>query len=244
MATILLAGLTIFISNTTEAVLGFGCTVIALPFITLLLGMDFGIIVLTTISFTLATYTTITKRKKINFKEYFTILPTMLLMLPIGMQIIRTTDPYYIKKLLGVFLIVVVIIQFIGYFKKEVKETKRPTLLKKLLVLIPGGILQGAFSCGGPIVILYAKSCIKDKTEFRATLSLLWCSLNCIILTRYALEGAYTKEVITTYFSLVPFLLAGIALGEYLHFKISAKYFSIFVYVGLFVTGIFLLIAK
>ena len=240
--TILLAGLLIFISNATEAVIGFGATLIAIPFITLLLGMKTGVVALTTVSYTLAIYTVISKRKKINYKEYFTILPIMLLMLPIGMQIIRSLDAAYLKKFLGLFLVVVSTIQIITFFKKDEEvEIKRPSLLIKLLLLIPGGIIQGAFSSGGPFVVLYAKKCIKDKTEFRATLSLLWVSLNTLILGRYALEGSYTHEVITTYFSLIPFMLLGIVVGEYLHFKISQRAFSLVVYIGLFITGLFLL---
>ena len=243
LTNILLAGLVIFLTNTAEAITGFGCTVMALPFITAIFGIEIGVKVLTIISFTLASYTIISKWKYINFKVFFTIFPIMLLGLPIGMQLFRNIDPFYLKKALAIFITCVAISQLYLFFKKAENKVEKPTsILKTIILLFSGGIVQGAFSSGGPLVVLYAKSKLKHKTEFRATLSLLWVTLNTVILTRFFIEGTLTSEICFTYLKMVPFLIMGIILGEYLHHRISQRIFSLVVYIGLLITGIFMLI--
>ncbi|MDD4301702.1 MAG: hypothetical protein PHS03_04415 [Sphaerochaeta sp.] len=98
------------------------------------------------------------------------------------------------------------------------------------------GLVQ--ISSGGPLVVLYATRALPDKGKFRATLCLLWTTLNTIIIAGYLIEGSLTLPVAKTTAMLVPFVVAGIIAGEHIHDKVDARHFSIIVFSMLFATGI------
>jgi uncharacterized membrane protein YfcA len=57
------------------------------------------------------------------------------------------------------------------------------------LILVVGGMVHGAFASGGPLVVLYASKTLTDKGSFRATLCLLWTTLNTLLLINYLRSG-------------------------------------------------------
>ena len=72
--TLLLTGLVIVISHAVEAITGFGCTVLAFPFITYLIGIHQAKVLLAIIGWTLSPYIVITKFKHIQFRQFFVIV--------------------------------------------------------------------------------------------------------------------------------------------------------------------------
>ena len=249
---IFLSCIVVFITHTLEAVTGFGCTVLALPFVTALLGIRTGVISLTVIAWILAAYFAITKRKQIDFKQYGIILICMLAGLPVGMYLFRKFDIASLKKVLAVFICIVSLWQLIGLLLihpgKTVQSGKNTgqKLYEKTayyLLLIIGGIVHGMFSSGGPLAVLYASKMIPDKSRFRATMCLLWTTLNTIIIIGYIVDKSFTRENCTITAIFIPFLIAGIFLGDIIHTKVNARMFSIMLFTVLLLTGIVMVIA-
>lgn len=244
MTSIVLSGIIIGIANALQVITGFGNVVIALPFVALLLGLKKAVMVVTLVAYMLAIYLLITSYKYINFKKILPILGLMLLTLPIGIFIFRYVDPSIFKQILAIFIIS---ISVFSLYKMVIKKEERKTFINKkdkifsyVLVAI-SGVFQGAISCGGPLVVLYATKTIEDKKEFRASLSFVWFVLNSIIVSTYFIYGINLE---TLKFSLtqVPFLIIGIIIGELVHNKLNSRTFSLIVFVLLIVTGIFMLI--
>jgi uncharacterized membrane protein YfcA len=244
MSSILLAGIVVFITHTLEAVTGFGCSVLAMPFVTGLLGMRTGVMVITVLAWILALYFAITKRKHIDWKQFGIIAGFMLIGLPIGMYLFRSIDSGGLKLILAIFICIVSVWQLIRLSKSN--NTQKPLVGKKAipyyLLLIAGGVIHGIFSSGGPLVVLYASRNIPDKGKFRATLCLLWTTLNTILIAVYLKEGSFTAPVAKTTAYLVPFVLVGIFAGEKIHDKVNARTFSLIVFSMLLLTGLFMLI--
>jgi uncharacterized membrane protein YfcA len=107
-------------------------------------------------------------------------------------------------------------------------------------ILFLGGIIHGAFSAGGPFVVIYATQALKNKSSFRATLSTLWVTLNSIIIIKIALSGAFTPVVMKFLGWSVPFLLAGMLLGNWAHKRIKDRVFTKVVFLVLLVAGFFM----
>ena len=101
-----------------------------------------------------------------------------------------------------------------------------------------GGIVHGAFASGGPFVVLYAVKKLEDKGEFRATLCLLWASLNTVLMIDFYQDGIFTTEIMTELGILMPFLVAGIISGELIHNKVDPEIFKKIVFTVLLITGI------
>lgn len=247
MIEILLSGLVVVITHTLEAVTGFGCSVLAMPFITALLGMKVGVMVLTVLAWLLALYFVITKWKDIVWKQCAIIIGCMLIGLPVGMYLFRTVDGEFMKIVLAIFISVVSAWQLLKktVLETRIAQTETPTGWKAFpyyLFLIGGGIIHGMFSTGGPLVVLYASKALKDKGQFRATLCVVWTVMNSIIISSYFIERSFTLPVAKTTGWLVPFVIAGIIIGEKIHGKVNERTFSIIVFSMLLLTGVVMLV--
>lgn len=93
-------------------------------------------------------------------------------------------------------------------------------------------------------MVLYATRTLLDKGRFRATLCLLWTTLNTIILATYFIEGSVTKDVAVSTGLLIPFVVAGIIVGERIHNKVDQKKFTLIVFSMLLLTGVFMLFSR
>ena len=80
---IIAVGVVVFLSHLLEGITGFGCTVIALPFITILLGIKMAIPILCLLGMILTVYIIVRDYKKIDYKEFFFIVTHAIVGLPI-----------------------------------------------------------------------------------------------------------------------------------------------------------------
>ena len=172
--------------------------------------MELGVKSVTVISWLLAVYITISKRRDINFMKFLIIFSCMIAGMPVGMYIFRNLDPSMLNKILAVFIIVVSVWQILAVSLKK-EEVAKPLSAAEWVVFIAllflGGIVHGVFSSGGPLVVLYAKRQLQDKNQFRATLCLLWTVLNAILIATYFIEGSFTAETALRVAEYIPFSL-------------------------------------
>jgi uncharacterized membrane protein YfcA len=162
------------------------------------------------------------------------------------MYFFRAFDTFFLKKILGCFIIVTSAWQlFLRIGKKKMEPQRIPGGIKALPyygLLVAGGIVHGIFSTGGPLVVIYGSRALPDKGQFRATLCLLWTVLNTVIIGAYLFEGSITPPIVGTTGLLVPFVIFGIVAGEKIHHRLNERIFSIMVFAMLFITGFFLLL--
>ena len=125
----------------------------------------------------------------------------------------------------------------LGIAKLRGLEINNIPKLVGYLLLFAGGIIQGAFVSGGPLIVIYASIMLTDKQEFRATLSLLWIILNFATFIQSILTGAYTPEVIKYTLINIPFLIAAIVYGNKLADRISKTTFEYILNIVLIVAG-------
>jgi len=240
MTTILLAGAVIFLTHALEAVTGFGCTVLALPFIAALFGLKSGVMTLTILAWALALYIVVTKRRDIQWKQFGVILAFVLAGLPIGMYLFRHVDAAPLKKALAVFIILASSAQLLVYFLPRLAQRRLPKPIGFILLFL-GGIVHGLFSSGGPLVVLYASGALPDKGKFRATLCLLWATLNSVLLVSYIASSSISAATARNTLFMLPFLAAGIAVGEWAHKRVKPEAFKLLVFSTLLVTGFIML---
>jgi uncharacterized protein len=255
-ATLFAAGMTVFISHALETVTGFGCTVMALPFITLLLGIHRAKILLAIMAWMLSLYIVSRNFRQIDFKQFFIIVFLAGSAMPLGIAFFHHFSPVVLKLALGLFIVLTAAFQL----KKIYRPAKGGWRLSPRLhyvLLLCGGLVHGAFASGGPFVVLYAARKLADKGHFRATLSLLWLSLNTILFVsdasfHPALRGisdffgsgsGMTAEVFQLA-CLLPFLGLGVAAGEFIHHRVAADRFQKMVFWVLLATGVFMVVGR
>ena len=105
-------------------------------------------------------------------------------------------------------------------------------------VLVLGGVIHGAFGTGGPFVVIHASKALTDKTHFRAAFSVLWVVLNTILLAKWTLCGDVWSAHIGALLAVaLPFLVGGILLGDFLHYRVNERVFRMIVYAVLVLSG-------
>jgi hypothetical protein len=109
-------------------------------------------------------------RKKINYK--MAILPALLFMAVSGTVIHFSVgwDSAVIKKILGVFLIILALYFLLIQPRAKVK----PGLLLSIVFIAVSGLCDGLFSVGSPLMVLYFLSRTDDKEEYLGTIQLMF----------------------------------------------------------------------
>ena len=237
MEILLLVGLVVFMTHTMEAVTGFGCTVLAFPFVIFLMkDMEQAKIILSILALITAGYFVVTKFGYINWKQFGVIMLVAGLGMPIGMLAYNHLDASITKKALGVFIVVTAAVQLYKSFAPATVERSLPNFIGYMF-LFAGGIVHGAFAVGGPLIVLYSTGKIPDKGQFRATMCLLWTILNTALMFQFLIEKKITLDVGHNLMILLPFLIAGIFTGEVIHKKVNEALFRKVVFTSLFLVG-------
>ena len=238
MTSYLLLGFVVLLTHFLEGITGFGCTVLALPFAIMLVGTKQAVPELLFVALLLAIIIVAIDRKHIVWKEFFKILLFVALGLPFGIFSFGYFDENVLRWILGVFMVVVAIRGLLS-FVMALDETHLPKWVLNLL-LVGGGFIHGVFSSGGPLVVIYARQALPDKTRFRATISMLWLTLNTVMLAQGVISGRMTAEIWEIIAICLPFLLVGAIGGNWAHRHIKDRYFSQIVYSVLLVSGLFM----
>lgn len=254
MSTIILSGIVVFFSFTLEVITGFGGTVTAVSFITALLGMHTGVVILTIIAIIPQLTVVVRNFRKIDWRNYLVIVGLMFPFLFVGRSFQSLVDTAVLKRILACFVIAISVYRLVQMRIRAARNRKGETQdgdasgkgpsvrWYSYLALAGAGVIHGMFSSGGPLAIIYASSAIKDRDGFRSTMCLLWITLNTVLTVSYAIDGSITAGMMKTVLYLVPFLVAGIVAGNLIVRKVDNRVFSVVVYACLLVTGVFMLI--
>jgi len=252
MSPVILSGIVVFCSFTLEVITGFGGAVTAVSFITALLGMHTGVVILTMIAIIPQLSVVIRNHKKIAWKNYLIIVGLMFPFLFVGRALQSLVDTAVLKRILAVFIIAVSVFRLVQFYLKYRRakeqaeegttEEKQEVKWYSYIALVGAGVIHGMFSCGGPLAIIYASSAVKDRDSFRSTMCLLWVTLNTVLTVSYAIDGSVTADMLRTILCLIPFVIGGIIAGNLIVKRVNNKVFSVVVYACLLVTGVFMLI--
>lgn len=147
----------------------------------------------------------------------------MCLGLPVGVLALTRLPVSLLKGALGVVMIAVGAQGLWRQRHPRSGPARQFGLAAGLALLFGGGVLQGAISSGGSLVVLYARGRIPDKQQFRATLALIWTGTALLTTIQYFWSGALTPGALALFgWGWLP-VLAGILLGGVISRKSGRK---------------------
>ena len=229
-ATVLGIGLIVLVGYFQNAVTGFGGTVLSLPFVAMLVDLKTAVPALVVQAWAVGLMVTIESRRHIVWREYLKLTLLMVAGLPVGIWVMGFMPEGPLKIFLGVFCIMVGVY---GLFHPVPAPSADASALKRwgLAALLPlAGMVHGAFATGGPLAVVYAARAIPDKSLFRVTLSMLWLTLNTIMVTQFAIGGRYSGETLTLAGACLPFTVLGFIGGTMAHYRLNEVLFRRIVY--------------
>jgi len=203
------------------AVTGYGAAILALPVIVWLTGdLNTSVIALLIVGEVQALHVGFFNVRYAPWRE----LGRMLICAGIGLPIGYACRRYLPQTPL---LVAMGLIQLAGGVSGLMPDDHRNPphwLLKALLVV--GGIIHGAFACGGTTLVVYAQHAIKRKEQFRAALLCCWIVLNTILLAWAAVGRTIKAPAMELAGIALPFVLLGGWLGELTARRMGQRVFA------------------
>ncbi|MEZ4365596.1 MAG: sulfite exporter TauE/SafE family protein [Kofleriaceae bacterium] len=242
MSVALLAGMFAIglVAFTTEGAIGFGATVIAVSLGAQLLPIEALLPAFVPINMALSTWLLLRGRGAVAWRLLLaTIAPPVVIGTGVGMALFHLAPRTAMQLAFAGFVVVLALLELRRVLAPTAPVTARPLpVVTRVLVLGLGGVAHGLFATGGPLIIYVLRRGLTDKTAFRATLAVLWLSLNVLVVTNLAVDGQFRVETAGLGAVLVAALVPGLALGERLHRRLDPLRFERAVWGFLLVAGL------
>ncbi len=236
MLELVVLALSLCVTHLVQGITGFGAIVLALPVLTFFFPLKVMIPALIFINLLQATWFAVTQREYINWPHAKKLVIYSGIGLPIGYAVYEYLPSEQLKIALGVFVVMVAVWNLSGVAEKQ----NIPAPLYSLLIFL-GGIVQSALASGGPFMVIYAAKMLPDKSEFRATLNVLWIVLNIVLCIIYTVTGAWNADMLPIIAVGLPCVVFGTIVGIMAHEKIPQRPFSLMVFIILLISGLILL---
>ncbi|WP_392471508.1 sulfite exporter TauE/SafE family protein [Sphingobacterium cellulitidis] len=229
-----------FIASLVRSTLGFGEALIAVPFFLLFLPVDVAVPLAVMLSIVIALVVVIQDHKKIHFHSAKWLILYAILGLPLGILILTYVNETIVKTGLGLLIITYSIYSL--YFRKN----KTLPEDNKFLLFICGflsGVFGGAYGVNGPPLVVYGNLRQWSAKHFRATLQAYFLPVSLLSVLGYYSKGLITTEVNTYFLYSLITTIPAIFIGRYLNHKLKDGTFFKYVYWGLMLISVVLIVS-
>ncbi len=233
--TTIIMTIVIVVTNFISAVTGFGGTILSMPIAVSMVGFEVARPLLMLTSIVQPLLIAVLQREYINWKVLKTLSFFCVLGIPVGTYLSVMLPTNLLLIFLGVVMLYAGTSGILKLKGIDIDIKSKAVLLG---ILVLSGIVQGAVLAGGPLFVLYTNSVIKEKMEFRVTLSALWTVLYVVIIAQTMYAGAFFGESLNLALISLPFLLAMVGIANLVAKKISQEMFAYFVNIVLLIGGV------
>ena len=237
LTVIVLTILVIFIAALVRSTFGFGDALLAMPLLTLLLGIHQATPIAAFVSTTIAGVILIGSWQQADLKAAWRLIVASIIGIPIGLYLLTAAPEQVVRGVVGMVLIA------FGIY-----NLSRPRLMVlqrsrwAYLFGFVAGILGGAYNTNGPPVVIYGTLRRWSPARFRATMQGYFLPTMLLVTTGHGLSGLWSRQVWLLFAFAIPGLLAAIWLGGRLNARIPAGRFDRLIYGALILLGLLMFI--
>ena len=196
---------------------GFGSSIIAVPMLAHWFPLTFAVPLVTALDFVSTLNASLRQRRDANLREIGRLLPTMIIGIALGTTLLVNLPRGPALLALGVF-----VAAYGTYLLVGQREWKAVRPHWAWPIGLAGGVFSVMFGTGGPIYMIFLAARIHDKTELRATSSVLVTISVCIRVGVFVATGLLLQvPILVAAGLLLPLMFAGYYLGNRLHFALS-----------------------
>lgn len=234
---ILLTLIILFASTLTRSTFGFGDALIAMPLLTLTIGVQTATPLVAFVATTIAISIVWPSWRSIDLQATWQLIVSSLIGIPVGLLVLKTAPEEVVKGFLGLAVILVGLYNLV--------QPRLITLYQQKWAYLFGfvaGVLGGAYNTNGPPVVIYGALNRWPPDRFRATLQGYFLPTGLLILVGHGLGGLWTAQVLQLYVLALPVVLIAIFLGGKLNQRIPPARFEKLIYMTLVGLGLLLLV--
>lgn len=223
-----------------EGVIGFGSTVIVVSLGSQLLPVEQLLPAFVPLNVLLSCWLLMRGRALVAWRVLARELAApVLLGLATGMALASVAPTQLLRLVLAGGIVVLAAIELRRAVAAPSTAAARPLpAAVRLLVYGLGGVAHGLFAVGGPLITYALRRTLTDKGAFRATLAVLWLTLNSTLLVRWTWDGAFTQQGGVLTLVMATALIPGAWLGDRLHHRLPADKFARLVWTVLLAAGL------
>ncbi|MEM8640299.1 MAG: sulfite exporter TauE/SafE family protein [Cyanobacteria bacterium P01_G01_bin.54] len=220
-----------------RAIFGFGDALVAMPLLSLVLGIKVAAPLFALCASSSALTMVLTNWNKIDFGATRQLLLATLVGIPLGIVLIQFMPERWVLIGLGLFLISFGLSQL--FQVKLPKPNGSPWAYGFGFI---AGLLGSAYNVNGPPVVTYAALCQWSPDKTRATLQGYFFPAGLMIVASHALSGLLTVEVVRLYLWALPAILLATFVGGRVQKAMSSQRFKMLLFVLLIILGFRLLV--
>jgi uncharacterized membrane protein YfcA len=226
----------IFIASILQTSTGFGFSIMATPFLLLLFQPNEAIQINLILSL-LISLTLIWKiRKAVDYVLMKKFITGSLAGVPIGLFIFMTIDDLTTFKIVVSIMLLVLTVLLV--FNLRIKRTP----FRDYLIGGVSGVLTTSIGMPGPPLLLYFAGTGTKKDVLRATTLAFYLFIYLISLGTQLMFTGTNRIIWESSLKAIPIVIFGLLIGQVLFHWINQRIFTIFTYVLLSFTGVYLLI--
>lgn len=222
-----------------RSALGFGEALIAVPLLAFWIPLRVATPLAVLVSITIAAIVVVQDWRHIHIRSAGWLILSSLLGLPVGLLLLVRGPEDLIKAGLGSLILLFALFFLAGRVQFRLRHDGRRWLLGCGFL---AGVLGGAYGMNGPPLAIYGSLRGWTTQRFRATLQAYFLPASALGMCGYLRAGLWTPVVTHDYLICLPAMIPAIFLGRTIHRRSSPEAFSRYVYLGLAMIGLALLV--
>ena len=235
MSFYLVAAAAVAMTGVSKSGFGGGLGVLAVPLMSLFISPQLAVAIMMPILLAMDLMIIHQYRGQWNRRIVGSLLPGAFAGLALGAALFQWMNAEVIRFLIGLLALVFVALFILGRNRSET-EREASSLVGSVLGTV-SGFASFVAHAGGPPVKGYLLSRLPEKTEFVATNTVFFFTLNAIKTIAYGGSGVMSVQSLNISLLLAPLLILGILTGKKLHGLVDQKVFVPIVYGFLAMTG-------
>lgn len=226
----------LFLAALTKATLGFGESLLAIPLLTFIVGVQTAAPLVSLIAATVTLLLLVRNWQAIDLMATWRLLAAAVVGVPLGVWGLTALPAVWITALLGLLLILVGSYNLFQPQVTGLQDRRWPYLFGFL-----AGLLGGAYNMASPPVLIYGAVRRWPPEQFRVTLQGFFLPVSVLILIGHAGAGLWTRQVLLLYALAWPVMLLAFGLGNHFAQRTDPKSLGRLLYGALIGLGVALL---
>lgn len=232
-------GIIILLSSFVHGLSGFGFGLLAIPLLTIIIGVKNAITISVTCSLFITFYNFWTLRSYFSLRSIRELILGSVVGIPFGAYFLRKTHADAVELLLGVLILGFVALSCFKLIKLRGISDRWGYVFG-----LVSGVSGGAVSISGPPVLIYSYIRGWAKEEFKGALAAYIFITGLVIQLSHVTTGLATSSTFVMFLSLSPFLFVGGFAGHYCFTSIDTALFRKIVLSILVVLGSMMIITN
>jgi uncharacterized protein len=227
----------LFLATLIRSAFGFGEALIAVPLLALVIPVGVAAPVAVLVSVTVAGVILLQDWREVHAASAWRLILSTMFGIPLGLLLLTTVSEPVVKLVLGAVIVSFALYRMVGRRGFELKDDRLAWIFG-----FGAGVLGGAYGMNGPPLVAYGAMRRWSPEQFRATLQGYFFPASLVGMVGYWLAGLWSLTVTRYFVVSLPVVLVATALGRALNRRLTGDRFLLYVYIGLVVIGLILLI--